>query len=70
MCYRRVVVVLFDCGEQEPVAETKVDCGLRNCIYSANHNRDDGHDCRACNKWMDPPVTVDGPPRPGLCSRH
>jgi hypothetical protein len=21
MCYRRVVVVLFDCGEQEPVAE-------------------------------------------------
>ncbi|KAA1474481.1 hypothetical protein DENSPDRAFT_781827 [Dentipellis sp. KUC8613] len=49
MCHRVVVMMTFACGDQEPVSDTKSDCGQSNCRYSTAHPQNCPN-CR-CRSW-------------------
>ncbi|KDQ54085.1 hypothetical protein JAAARDRAFT_38697 [Jaapia argillacea MUCL 33604] len=56
MCHVDVQMPTHSCGHPEAISEEKVDCGRKNCSYSAQHPA--GCKPCSCNKTMGPRKSI------------
>ncbi|KAH7929286.1 hypothetical protein BV22DRAFT_1003197 [Leucogyrophana mollusca] len=51
MCHRQVQCAKHQCGHEEPLAETKIDCRSTSCRYSSAHARGCPNCSSTCVQW-------------------